>query len=88
MAKKRSLVIALTLLSLIAVAAILCLIWLVPGRSGTSSRVGINAGGISLMSGGFRGWLYLSVFGGGGLSILFVLGAFVALLVGRRDRSE
>jgi hypothetical protein len=83
----RSGVIALTLLAVVAASAIVCVIWLVLGRSRASSGVGISAGGISVMAGGIS-WLEIYVFVGAGLTICFVLAAFVALLVRRRDGPE
>ena len=95
MPKMRSVVIALTLLAVVAASAIVFVIWIGPGRSGTSSRgatssAAAGGGGISAVAGGIT-WLGLSVVVGAGLAVCLGLAACVALLVsgvhGRRDES-
>ena len=82
MAKRRSVFIALALLTVVAASAIVCVIWLVLGRSRGSSGTGISAwaGGIS--------WLEIYVLAGGALSISFALAAGVVWLMSNRERSE
>ena len=89
MAKMRRAVIALSLLAVVAAAAIVFVIWFLPARS-TAGRGGSasSAGGISAVGYGIS-WVGLSVIVGVGLAVCLALAACVVLLMsgikGKRD---
>ena len=78
MAKRKSIVVALTMLAVVCFVAIAIVIWRAPGRPTATGGTGISAvaGGIS--------WLELYLIAGGGLAICFALAGCVALLMRKR----
>ena len=91
MAKMRSVVISLCLLAVAVAAAIMCVIWFLPGRStsGPSGTTSSAATGISAVGYGIS-WAGLSVIVGVGLAVCLVLVACAVLLVSgvRRRRDD